>query len=120
MGAFISPPQANIIAADTDVTVLDIPAEKTFRATQLSVSNQNAVAIRFRLWDTFTDSAAVVHSSTAAEIKLRDIEIQPGETVELTNEAGLFTGIGTLVAQSDIAAAQPAHVAVSVAGRLEP
>ncbi len=120
MGAFVSPPQVDIVANDTDVTVLVLPGEKTLRATQLSVSNQNPVAVRFRLWDTFTDSAGVVHSSTADEVKLRDMELQPGETVELSNENGLFTAIGTIVAQSDIAAAAPSHIAVSLAGRLEP
>lgn len=120
MGKTISPPMINIVAADTDTALLTVPAEKTFKATGLRISNQAAAAARVRIWDTFTDSAAVVHTSAAAEVKLFDAELVAGETVVITDEEGIFDAIGALVAQSSLAGAESNHVAMGVSGKFEP
>ena len=120
MAKTISPPMINIVAADVDTNLLTIPAEKVFKATNLRISNQAAAAARVRIWDTFTDSDSVTHSSSAAEVKKIDIELIAGETVVITDENGIFDAIGALVAQSSLVGAEPDHVAIGISGQFEP
>lgn len=120
MAKTFSPPVVPLIANNTDVTVLVVPTERTFKATGLRINNQNAAASRVRLWDTFTDSGGTVHSSAANPLPLFDANILAGELVVLTDEQGIFDAIGTIVAQASIGAAEPAHVSVGITGKLEP
>lgn len=109
---------ANIVAVDTDTNVVIVPQTKEMKITRATFSNNNAAAARVRVFDTFTedDTAATVHSSTVNPIVLFDINLQPGETLELLMEQGLATGIGTLLARSTVGAADPNDVAVGLFG----
>lgn len=109
---------ANIVAADTDTTVLIVPQTKEMKITRAAFNNQNAGVARVRVFDTFTedDDANTVHSSTVNPIVLFDEALQPGESLELLMESGLATGIGTLVARSTVGGADPNDVAVGLFG----
>ena len=120
MPPLVSPPMIDIVAADTDTNLLQVVTEKTWIATGLRISNQNAAVARVRIWDTFTDSGATVHSTAANEVKKWDAEVQPGETQVITDENGIFDAIGLLIAQSDVGAADPNHVAIGISGHFEP
>ncbi len=109
---------ANIVAADTDTTVVIVPLAKEMKITRAVFSNHNAAAARIRVFDTFThdDTGATVHSSTVNPVVLFDENVQPGETLELLEQGGLATGLGTLVARSTVGAADPNDVAVGLFG----
>lgn len=109
---------ANIVAADTDTDVVIVPLSKEMKITRATFSNNNPAAARVRVFDTFTedDTGATVHSSTVNPVVLFDVNLQPGETVELLQENGLATGIGTLLAQSTVGAADPDDVSVGLFG----
>ncbi len=115
----ISPPMIDVIAAATDTSLLQVITEKTFKATGLRISNQNPAVARVQIWDTFTDSAAVVHTSVANEVKKWDAEVQPGETQVIDDPEGIFDAIGLLVARSSVGAAAPNHVAIGISGKFE-
>lgn len=119
MANTVSPPMIDIVAADADTNLLQVVTEKTFKATGLRISNQNAAVARVRIWDTFTDSGGAVHSTAALEVKKWDAELQPGETAVITDEEGIFDAIGLLIAQSSVGAAAPNHVAVGISGKME-
>lgn len=120
MGKTFSPPVISVIANDTDTNLLQVVAEKSFKATGLRISNQNAAVSRVRIWDTFTDSALAVHTTAALPLPVWDAEVQPGETQVIDNRDGIFNGIGLLIAQASIAAAEPNHVSIGVSGEFEP
>lgn len=117
MAKTFSPPMIDVVAADTDVSLLDVPVEKSFMAKGLRISNQNAAVARVRIWDTFTDSAGVVHTSIANEVKKWDAELQPGETAVIDDGEGIFDAIGLLVVQSSVGAAAPNHVSFGISGQ---
>ena len=108
----------NIVAADTDTTVMTVPQTKEMNVKRVNINNQNAVVARVRIFDTFTedDTGATVHSTTVNPIVLFDEALQPGESLELLSENGLATAIGTIVARSTVGAADPNDVAVGVYG----
>ena len=109
---------ANVVAADTDTTVLIVPQTKEMNVKRVNINNQNAAVARVRIFDTFTedDTGSTVHSTTVNPIVLFDEAVQPGESLELLAENGLAPAIGTIVARSTVGAADPNDVAVGVWG----
>lgn len=109
----------SVVAAATDTPVLAAPTAKKFVCTRFVVNNRSGSAVRVQVWDTFTDSAGVVHSSTAVPVPVIDLSLAIGAGIDQSSEDGLFQIIGTAVARSDVAAAVPADVAVGLYGRFE-
>ena len=67
---------ATIVAAATEVNVVDVPEDRVFKITRFHVSNNNPVATRVRFFDLFTDSDGDVHDSTTNPILLGDFNLQ--------------------------------------------
>jgi hypothetical protein len=109
---------AAIVAADTDVSIVTTRTGQEFHITRLLLSNNGAAVCRVRLWDTFTETDGTVHSSTVNPVLLEDRNLQADETVEILAEEGIVTALGTVVAQSTVAAAFPDDVVVGVWGEL--
>ena len=107
---------ASIVAADVDVNIVVTPTGKTFKSTRMLLSNNGAAVTRVRLWDTFTETDGTVHSSTVTPVLLEDRNLQGDETMEILDDTGIVTAIGTIVAQSTVAAAFPDDVIVGVWG----
>lgn len=110
---------ANIVAADTDTNVVDVPEDKTFRITHFHMSNNNPAATRIRFFDTFTDSSGTVHSTAANQILLGDYNLQPGESTSDSSELGIAKAIGVVVAQATVAGAFPNDVIAGAWGLFE-
>jgi hypothetical protein len=109
----------NIVAPDTDTPVVTVPVGKELHVTRVMLSNNNPAPARVRLFDQFTETDGTVHDSTTNPVVLFDRNLLPDESVDLVERDGLATAIGTIVAQSTAAAADPDDVAVGVWGRFE-
>ena len=107
---------ASVVAADTDASIATTPASKEFRITRMLLSNNGPAPCRVRVWDTFTETDGTVHSSTVNPVLLEDRNLQSDETVEIVTEEGIVTALGTVVAQSTVAAAFPNDVVVGTWG----
>ena len=108
-----------ITAADTPVSIVDVPEDKIFRITRFLISNNNAGATRVRFFDSFTDSSGNVHDSTTNPILLGDYNLQPGETVSDSSEIGIAKCLGVLLAEATVAGAFPADVIAGAWGLFE-
>ena len=110
-----------VVAVDTDTNVIAVPTGKEFRCTRVLLSNNGVAATRVRVWDTFTEVDGTVHSTSLNEIVVVDRNLNGDETAEPLADilSGLFTGLGTLVAQATVAGAFPNDVTVGLWGFFE-
>lgn len=110
-----------IVAADTDTNILVTPVAKEFRCTRYLVSNNGGAPTRVRVFDTFTDSDGNVHTTAALTVVHIDRILAAGETAEVLADilSGIFTGMGTLIAQATVAGAFPADITAGCWGYFE-
>ena len=109
----------SIVAPDADASIVTTPTGKEFKITRMLLSNNGPGVARVRIWDTFTETDATAHSSSALPVLLEDRNLQAGETAEILEKEGIVTALGTLVAQSTVAAAFPNDVIVGTWGEFE-
>lgn len=107
-----------IVADSTDTEAFAIPSNKLFEVTRIQINNRASEDIRVRGWDTFTDTDAVAHSSSASPVPVFDYPVasQDAIVIDCADEAKRV--MGTLVLQavsgseSGIAEATPVEVYV--------
>ncbi len=105
-----------IVAADTDTPVTANITGKELLVTRILISNNGPAACRVRLWDTFTEEDTTVHSTTVSPVLIEDRNMLADETIEILSERGIVTAIGSIIARSTVAAADPDDVVVGVWG----
>ena len=110
---------ATIVAAATEVDVVDVPEDRVFKITRFHVSNNNPAATRVRFFDLFTDSDGDAHDSTTNPILLGDFNLQPGETVSDDAREGVSKAQGRVIATATAAGADPADVTAGAWGLFE-
>ena len=110
---------ATIVAPNASTNVVVVPEAKVMLIKRFHVTNNNAVAARVRFWDSFTDSGGTLHDAVTNPVLLADIRALPNETIDLTSSAGLAKAIGTVIARSTQAAADPNDVTAGAWGTFE-
>ena len=110
---------ATITVANTSVNVLVVPNDRLFVAKRVNLANHSGLPTRVRMWDGFTDSDGTVHDATQNPVLLLDEELLDGESMELISEEGIFKAIGTIIARSTQAGADPNDVTAGAWGSFE-
>ena len=110
---------ATITALNASVNVLAVPNDKLFVAKRVNLANHSGLPARIRMWDSFTDSSGTVHDATQNPVLLVDEALQDGESLELISEEGIFKAIGTVIARSTQAGADPNDVTAGAWGTFE-
>ncbi len=109
---------ATIVAADAagEQAVVAVPENKTFVIKRFHLANSSAAQARVRFWDAFTDSDSVVHDPDTEPVLLGDFILAVGESRDVVSVEGLAKAIGTMVARSTSAGADPNDVTAGAWG----
>jgi hypothetical protein len=108
-----------ITAPNTSVSLVAVPDDRVFVAQRVNLANHSGLPARIRMWDSFTDSDGAVHDAIQNPVLLLDEALQDGESIELLSQEGIFKAIGTVIARSTQAGADPNDVTAGAWGVFE-